>query len=75
MIPAKVRRIAALTLRESKSRVRALFLRPSGTGESLAAHVVAAGLSLSMLRAELAGTVSNTWGETEKNFRAADSWG
>lgn len=59
------------------SGVRALFKGPSGTGKTLAARHLAAGLGRPLYRVDLAATVSKYIGETERNlervFEAAES--
>jgi hypothetical protein len=47
----------------------ALFSGPSGTGKTLAAEVLAAGLKLDLYRIDLSAVVSKYIGETEKNLR------
>ncbi len=51
-------------------RVVALFHGPSGTGRTLAAHVLAEAMSRPMYRIDLARVVSKYIGETEKNLAA-----
>jgi SpoVK/Ycf46/Vps4 family AAA+-type ATPase len=48
--------------------VVALFAGPSGTGKTLAAEVVAAGLGLDLYKVDLSAVVSKWIGETEKNL-------
>lgn len=48
--------------------VRALFEGPSGTGKTLAAHVLATELGLDLYRVDLAAVVNKYIGETEKNL-------
>jgi hypothetical protein len=48
--------------------VAALFLGPSGTGKTLAAHVLASALRLPIFRIDLSRVVSKYIGETEKNL-------
>jgi len=49
--------------------VSALFYGESGTGKTLAAEVIANGLSLDLYRVDLSRVVSKYIGETEKNLR------
>jgi hypothetical protein len=51
-------------------RVVALFHGPSGTGKTLAAHVLAEAMSLPIIRVDLDKVVSKYIGETEKNLDA-----
>jgi AAA+ superfamily predicted ATPase len=57
----------------------ALFAGPSGTGKTLAAEVIAAELSLDLMRIDLSAVVDKYIGETEKNlsrvFDAAEAGG
>ena len=46
----------------------ALFSGPSGTGKTLAAHVIARSLRLDLYRIDLSAVVSKYIGETEKNL-------
>ena len=48
--------------------LKILFAGPSGTGKSMAASVLAAGLGLDLFRIDLAGLVSKYVGETEQNL-------
>jgi hypothetical protein len=59
-------------LRRGRTRglgTTALFSGPSGTGKTLAAEVLAAGLGLDLYRIDLSAVVSKYIGETEKNLR------
>jgi SpoVK/Ycf46/Vps4 family AAA+-type ATPase len=49
--------------------VTALFAGPSGTGKTMAAEVLAAGLQMDLFQIDLAAVVSKYIGETEKNLR------
>jgi ATP-dependent 26S proteasome regulatory subunit len=48
--------------------VSALFHGPSGTGKTMAAHGIAAALSIQLLRLDLSRVVSKYIGDTEKNI-------
>jgi hypothetical protein len=48
--------------------VRAMFTGPSGSGKSLAARALAAGLRMDVYRVDLAAVVNKYIGETEKNL-------
>jgi hypothetical protein len=64
-------------LRRHGRGIAALFAGNSGTGKTLAAHVVAEQLSVDLFQVELAGIVDKYIGETEKNlekvFQAAEA--
>jgi SpoVK/Ycf46/Vps4 family AAA+-type ATPase len=49
--------------------ISALFAGASGTGKTMAAEVIAAGLRLSLYRIDLSAVVNKYIGETEKNLR------
>lgn len=49
--------------------VRALLKGPSGTGKTLAAHVLAAALGMDLYRVDLSAVVNKFIGETEKNLQ------
>ncbi len=49
--------------------ISTLFSGPSGTGKTLAAEVLAAGLQLDLYRIDLSQVVSKYIGETEKNLK------
>jgi SpoVK/Ycf46/Vps4 family AAA+-type ATPase len=51
--------------------VRALFTGPSGTGKSMAARLLAAGLGKDLYRLDLSAVVNKYLGETEKNLERA----
>ncbi len=54
--------------------IKALFAGPSGTGKTMAAHMLARRLGLDLQRIDLAAVVSKYIGETEKNLdRAFDT--
>lgn len=48
--------------------VSPLFAGPSGVGKTMVASVVAAELRLDLYKVDLAGVVSKSIGETEKNL-------
>jgi AAA+ superfamily predicted ATPase len=58
-------------MQSGRGGLKVLFSGDSGTGKTLAAEVVAAELSLPMLKIDLARVVSKWVGETEKNLEAA----
>ncbi len=49
--------------------ISALFAGPSGTGNTMAAEILAGTFNLDLYRIDLAGVVSKYIGETEKNLR------
>ena len=49
--------------------VSSLFCGPSGTGKTMAAQVIARDIGASLLRVDLASTISKYIGETAKNLR------
>ncbi len=53
-----------------RCRVVALFHGSSGTGKTLAAHVVAEAMSIPIIRVDLGKVISKYIGETEKNLDA-----
>ena len=58
-------------LQTGRGGLKVLFAGDSGTGKTLAAEVVAAELSLPLLKIDLARVVSKWVGETEKNLETA----
>lgn len=53
--------------------VAALFAGPSGTGKTMAAHIIAADLGVEVFQVDLTKTVSKYIGETEKHLNRAFS--
>ncbi|MCC6166804.1 MAG: ATP-binding protein, partial [Caldilineaceae bacterium] len=49
--------------------ISALFAGPSGTGKTMAAQVLAAGLGVELVRVDLAGVMNKYIGETEKRLK------
>ena len=58
-------------MQSGRGGLKVLFSGDSGTGKTLAAEVVAAELSLPLLKIDLARVVSKWVGETEKNLETA----